>query len=239
MCREGASEVMDRDGAAERREPLRPAGRRRADGTAPTLLASLPHEIRRSLGVIQILAGAAVDGEPARGIAQEVRRLDRLVDAIDRVARAVSGDGEAVRAPIDAGLAARSALLAFSADPDRCPVVERIPDGLPSVEGDHSLVERVLVNLLANASRHGGAPVSLDVAAAGDWVEMTVGDAGPGIPATHAAGEAGLFNGSGTPGSMGVGLAISRLFAEVMGGCLTVAPAAPGARVTLRLRTTA
>jgi C4-dicarboxylate-specific signal transduction histidine kinase len=38
---------------------------------------------------------------------------------------------------------------------------------------------------------------------------------------------------------MGVGLAISRLFAEVMGGCLVVAPDAPGARVTLRLRTAA
>jgi len=38
---------------------------------------------------------------------------------------------------------------------------------------------------------------------------------------------------------MGVGLAVSRLFAEVMGGCLVVAPGAPGARVTLRLRTAA
>jgi signal transduction histidine kinase len=48
--------------------------------------------------------------------------------------------------------------------------------------GDISGISRVLRNLLDNAVRHAKSRIEITVAARGDWVVLTVGDDGPGIP---------------------------------------------------------
>ncbi len=87
-----------------------------------------------------------------------------------------------------------------------------IPAGLPPVEADLGLIERVLTNLLDNAIRHtpAGGRISISLRALDDDVVVRVADSGPGIPPERRDG---LFNtpaalGSQRPDSGGLGLLI-------------------------------
>jgi two-component system sensor histidine kinase KdpD len=219
----GGAPPGDGAGAARTR------GRREADRAVTALLAALPHEFRRSLGVIALLADSVGDGA---AIVDETRRLDRLIDAVGEVARMSDGRARVAVEPLRADEAIAGALRAFAADPDACPVTALPASGLPPFAGNAELVERVLLNLLANASRHGAPPVVIEAVARRGRMELTVSDGGSGVPAGAANG------GAATPpagGGMGMGLIICRLFAEGMGGSLVVGPSSAGGRVTLRL----
>ena len=87
-----------------------------------------------------------------------------------------------------------------------------IPAGLPPVEADLGLIERVLTNLLDNAIRHTPASgrISVSLRALDDAVMVRIADTGPGIPLERRDG---LFNtpaalGSQRPDSGGLGLLI-------------------------------
>jgi two-component system sensor histidine kinase KdpD len=104
---------------------------------------------------------------------------------------------------------------------------------------DPAIAERVIVNLAGNALRYSpaAAPPLLTARTAGNRVELRVVDHGPGIP---AADQKRVFQpfcrlgarGDGT--SVGLGLAVARGLAEVMGG--TVDPEdTPGGGLTMVL----
>jgi len=87
-----------------------------------------------------------------------------------------------------------------------------IPAGLPPVEADLGLIERVLTNLLDNAIRHTptGGRITISLRTLDDEVVVRVADSGPGIPPERRDG---LFNtpaalGSQRPDSGGLGLLI-------------------------------
>ncbi len=219
----------------ERRSDEAQGGRRHSDVVWATLLAGLPHELRRSLGVISLLTdGLAADPDAGQQIALEVRRIDRLIDAMIEVSRVTATGEDLAVEPLAPSRVISGAVVAFARDPDRCEVsVERDQD-LPPVRGNAVLAEMILVNLLSNASRYGDPPVVLGARRAGTVVEFAVHDAGsgftvrrPGLPVASAS--------DGVAGAMGVGLAISRLFASAMGGWLDVESSASGSRVSLCL----
>ena len=87
---------------------------------------------------------------------------------------------------------------------------------------DASRLQQIIRNLLANAERYGGDQIRISTEQKGNFVEDVVADDGPGVPADKAVrlftryvheGEAPL-----TVGSIGLGLAVVRILAEVMGG---------------------
>ena len=87
-----------------------------------------------------------------------------------------------------------------------------IPAGLPPVEADLGLIERVLTNLLDNAIRHTppGGRITVTLHALDGDVQVRVADTGPGIP---PARREQLFStlpalGSQRPDSGGLGLLI-------------------------------
>jgi signal transduction histidine kinase len=95
--------------------------------------------------------------------------------------------------------------------------------------GDEDAVERILLNLVDNALRHGGTSVKVDVHAArvDNRVRITVRDTGPGIPVEdrdriferfHRGAAARDPERRGT----GLGLAIARELAVAMHGSLTL-----------------
>ncbi|MDX2343115.1 MAG: ATP-binding protein, partial [Acidimicrobiia bacterium] len=94
-------------------------------------------------------------------------------------------------------------------------------------------------NLLSNAARYGGDDVELCVSSAGDFVEMVVTDDGAGIPKKHrdlvfqAYGRAEVTESK--PGSIGLGLTVSRYLAEAMEGSLTYERTDGRSRFTLAL----
>jgi signal transduction histidine kinase len=120
----------------------------------------------------------------------------------------------------------------------------RSGDATVAVRADREKLQQIVLNLVINAVKFTPAEgtVSLSWEASGDDVLVRVTDTGPGIrPADlerifdpFVQGTVVVPRG-GAPG-VGLGLAISRQLARLMGGDLTVASAlGEGATFTLRL----
>jgi signal transduction histidine kinase len=99
------------------------------------------------------------------------------------------------------------------------------------VQGDSSLLRRVLDNLLENAAKHGAPPFAVELTRGDrdghDGVEVRVRDRGPGIPPDEVDrlfepfARGAVARASGVPGS-GLGLALARRIVTAHGGTLTL-----------------
>jgi two-component system sensor histidine kinase KdpD len=107
------------------------------------------------------------------------------------------------------------------------------------VHADPGLLERILVNLVANALRYNPAdrPPVITASALGATVEIHVIDHGPGIPPDRWDGVFLPFQRLGDRDNhtgVGLGLALSRGLTEAMGGTLTPEQT-PGGGLTMIL----
>jgi two-component system sensor histidine kinase KdpD len=193
-----------------------------------SLLAALSHDLRTPLTVLVGLAESlamtkpalsAAQSETAEAIQDEAKRMSTLVGNLLDMARIESGDvrldlqwqplEEVVGAALDA---TRQMLKQHRLE-------ARLPRELPLVRFDALLIERVLVNLLENASKYtpAGSHVVVCAEVVADQLKVSVSDDGPGLPAGR---EEALFQKfargdreSATPG-VGLGLAICRAIVE-------------------------
>ena len=168
---------------------LEAEGLRRSDILKTALLHGVSHEFRTPLTAIrtaaEALAGGAADADERATLlavmSEETGRLDRLVANMLDLSRLEAG---ALVARLDWCSPAEMAAGAIEA---AGPLVEgahirtRMPPGLPLVRADAVLCERILVNLLHNAVRHGAPPVTVEGRVAGGRLEISVTDAGGGI----------------------------------------------------------
>jgi len=104
---------------------------------------------------------------------------------------------------------------------------------------DRDRIESALGNLVENALRHGAGAITLRARVADDGLELSVADAGPGLPPEFRERAFERFSrvetGRTTPGT-GLGLAIVKALAEAHGGTVAIASAEPhGAIVTITL----
>jgi two-component system sensor histidine kinase KdpD len=114
-----------------------------------------------------------------------------------------------------------------------------VPETLPEVAVDPTLLERVVANLVDNACKWSppGAPVRLSAAASGGFVTLQVVDQGPGIPRSERDAVFEPFQRRGDTAAVegtGLGLAVARGFTRIMGGTLEIDDS-PGGGATLRL----
>lgn len=208
--------------------------------------ADVAHELRTPVTALVAAASLLRDQiddlptsarRPAEIVVGDVLRLRRLVEELLEISRLDAG-----REPVDARPTDPHALLEA--------LVERHGWGdRVTVTGDSSTavtdprrLERVLVNLVANAVEHGGDRIVTAVRGDARTVTVTVADNGPGIAAAdlphvferfYKADQARSGRGSG------LGLAIAHENARLLGGELTVAGApGRGAVFTLRLPVT-
>ena len=104
------------------------------------------------------------------------------------------------------------------------PVLTALPDDLPLVSVDPTLLEQVLVNLVDNAIKHapGAAPIEVSARATPGAVVIEVADRGPGIaPGEEEAIFQKFRRGSDAAASgVGLGLAICRGIIEAHGGTI-------------------
>jgi len=92
---------------------------------------------------------------------------------------------------------------------------------LPPIRGDSLLLDRVIVNLVENASRYTppGQPVRVTIVRRAETVEVAVADDGPGIPEEDLERVFRKFQRgeSDSPG-VGLGLTICKAIVEAHGG---------------------
>ncbi|MEY9967894.1 two-component system sensor histidine kinase KdpD [Streptacidiphilus sp. MAP12-16] len=230
--------------AAAEAEPIESANRSRA-----ALLAAVSHDLRDPLSVA-VAAVTSLDSQDIELPAEDRRelfavgraalgKLARLVDDLLALSRLHTGSLAPDLQPTtvsESFLAAREALGEVPAT-----VQEDGLDDAPAVLADPALLERILANLLANALLRTpeGAEIQVSARSLGDHVEVLVADRGPGAPVTDRdsvfdpfppAGESVDARGSGVR----LPLALSRGFAEAMGGSLTPEDT-PGGGLTMVL----
>ena len=134
---------------------------------------------------IQDDAGDRIGGESIehmRLLQGRVQRMEALIDGIlaySRAGRPSAGTAE----PVDTAALVREAVELLAPPPS---VSIRVADGLPVVHAERIPLQQVFMNLLGNALKHGAA--GRDAAAievgwrnAGEVVEFTIRDDGPGI----------------------------------------------------------
>jgi signal transduction histidine kinase len=118
--------------------------------------------------------------------------------------------------------------------PDSAAVKIDVPDDLAAV-ADRLVLDRVISNLLVNATRYGKPPLVVAAEQRDHHLRIAVCDEGPGVP-DELRGR--LFErfarGTDAPGS-GLGLAIARAYARAHGGDIVYDPGDHGARFELIL----
>lgn len=201
--------------------------------TLGELAASIAHEVNQPLAAIATNASAGLRwlDRPQPNL-EEVRTLAtrisadarRAADIIARI-RAMATRGSTEKAPlsITAIIDETAAFLRHDMHVQRVSLQLAISPHLPSVLGDRTQIQQVIVNLAMNAAQAMGPPTSasrritLAAAQVGDDVVVTVEDTGPGIPPEHADR---LFESFFTTkdGGMGIGLPICRSIVEAHGG---------------------
>jgi len=193
-----------------------------------SLLAALSHDLRTPLTVLVGLAESltltkpplsAPQLETSQAIQDEARRMIALVSNLLDMARIESGEVKLNLQWQSLEEVVGSALNAMHAALLRHVVEVRIPRDLPLVRFDALLIERVLVNLLENASKYTppGSRVTVSAEVSGDELRVSVSDDGPGLPAGREEAVFQKFTRgvreSATPG-VGLGLAICRAIVE-------------------------
>lgn len=165
---------------------------RQLDELKSEFVHTVSHDLRRPLTMMEGLVHMIemlgplnpAQQEYARRIRLSAQQMNRLVKDLLDLGRVESG-AEVRLAPVKlAELAARAAEeLRPEAAAAGIKVLVRIPDGLPEIPADLSLLERALGNLIENGIRFNrpGGTVEIGAELAGDAVVVSVKDSGIGI----------------------------------------------------------
>jgi signal transduction histidine kinase len=221
------------------------------------LMRGFSHDLKNPIGAADGYAQILAEGvqgelselqqESVEGIRRSIRASLNLIDELLDLARVEAGQIALESERTDVAAVAREAVqdhLARAKDAGLALVVHA-PEAL-FVRTDARRVRQVLDNLLSNALKYadrGKVTVSVETnaegpsAMRGEWVALGVTDAGPGIPEEkreHLFKEFTRLD-PGAPRGTGVGLAISRLIARLLGGDVTLSSSGRGSTFTLWL----
>jgi signal transduction histidine kinase len=209
----------------------------RADraATLGTFAMGIAHEISTPLGVIagraeQLLPGVQADERAERSVRAILDQTDRIHQVVRAFLGLVRGDAPTALDLAPADVASRAlALCEHRFARAGVALVGDLPEGLPQVRGDPSLLEHALVNLLLNAcdACERGGKVQLAIEG-GSTVAFVISDDGIGITSADALRAVEPFfttksSGKGT----GLGLAIVTEIAKHHRGSLTLSPRKP------------
>ncbi|MBI3858519.1 MAG: hypothetical protein HY293_22775 [Planctomycetes bacterium] len=222
-------EIAEKDRQLARKTRLETLGR---------MAANLAHEIRNPLGGIQLYASML--RRDLEGDAVKVRTLDRILGAItglDSLVEDMLAFGREIeprRRLQPLGPLVEQALdLVRGALAEKAVRVELRFDGVVVAEVDGEMMQRVFLNIIANAVQAVGLGGRLTIRGAGRTVSFS--DDGPGLPPEILEKIFTPFLTSKTKGT-GLGLAIAHKIVEAHGGAIEAKnTAGGGATFTIRL----
>ncbi|GAA1734401.1 sensor histidine kinase [Microbacterium paludicola] len=216
-----------------------------ADSVRSALLSAVSHDLRRPLASAVAAvgglrtAGAPLSAEDRRELLdtahESLETLSTLVTDLLDVGRVQAGVLAVSLEPVDAADVILAAIDELDLPPARVDLA--LVPHMPPVQGDPVLLQRVLVNVLANADRFSpdqGA-VRIQTEAENRRGRILIVDHGPGVPAERQGEMFAPFQRMGDTDNttgLGLGLALSRGFTEGMGGTLTTDDT-PGGGLTM------
>jgi len=188
-------------------------------------IANVSHELRTPLtaviGLTSEMAANSDMGPDERAelldlVAGQASEMANIVDDLLVAARAEMGTVAVETHEMDVMPELRATIDGLGLDID-------VPESpTQRVLADPRRVRQILRNLLTNAQRYGGPRRRVITGSLLDRVWLEVRDNGPGIPEDEAVHifEPYVTGSSGVSGSVGLGLAVARQLAELMGGSL-------------------
>ena len=204
-----------------------------ANRTRTALLAAVGHDLRTPLAsakaAVTSLRATDIDWSPQDHdellltADESLDRLSHLVDNLLDMSRLQAGALSVTTQPVAVEEVVPLALDAIG--PTAGSVRTDLGEGLPYVEADSGLLERVVANLVTNAIRYSPSdrPPRITASALHDRVELRVIDRGPGIPNGARDKAFAAFQRRGDTDNttgLGLGLALSRGLTEAMDGTL-------------------
>ena len=171
-------------------------------------------------------------------IGDETNRLSALVGDVLDTSRIEAGTFGYAFADVDLAAVLRDSVASAEVGQDEVRLATTMPAMLPSIRGDAERLRQLIDNLISNAIKYSdaGGEVLVEASAEDGHVTVRVSDRGPGILADqhdHIFEKFGRAAGSAKPGT-GLGLFLSRSFAEAHGGTLEV-ESRPGEGATFTL----
>jgi PAS domain S-box-containing protein len=195
-------------------------------------VASVSHELRTPLTVVAGMAHELHDRwkeftdaemeEFTNLLVEQSKDMSDLIDDLLIAARANIGNVTVRSEPVELDAQIRMVLAGLSVSDDRT-ITASVESGF--VDADAIRVRQILRNLMTNAIRYGGPNIEVRTSVSSGAMAVEVADDGAGIgegdrerifEAYERAHDA-----PGQPGSVGIGLTVSRTLAELMGGSLT------------------
>jgi predicted ATPase/signal transduction histidine kinase len=209
------------------------------------LIANVSHDLRTPLvsmrGYLEVLADKGDTLTTAQqheylGIAvRQSERLSTLIDELFELAKLDFKGATVAREPFMLAELAADVVAKFALAADRAQVALAIdaPAGLPFVDADLGLIERVLENLIGNALKHTphGGHVGVHLSAQGDEVLTRITDTGCGIASDDLPFIFDRFyrgHEARRGGGAGLGLAIAKRILDLHGARIDVTSGAGG-----------
>ena len=212
----------------------------KTDSLRREMVAHVSHDLRTPLatlhGYIETLKLKDANLEPAEReryldvALDQSERLRRLVGDLFELAKLDAHEQTPACEAVSLGELVSDIAQKFQLEAQRRGTTIEIDagDGLPMVNADIALIERVLENLIDNALSHSpdGGSIRIPIASSGHSVRVTVSDSGPGIAPEHLPRVFDRFyqadNAHRGNAHAGLGLAIAKRIVELHGARLEV-----------------
>ena len=216
---------------------------RAAEQIKDDFLSLISHEFRTPLTAIH--GGALLLQQQWNDLDEETRtellgdigaessRLDRMLGNLLSVAEIMAGRFQGATEPIVIEPLIKDLIESVNDRSDHHTFTLHIEPGLPLAEGDPDWLRQILQNLYENALKYSpaGGEIRTEASRHRDWVSISVQDSGLGIMPEHVPHVFERFRRPGadpTVRGMGLGLYLSRLLVDAMGGRIRAESEGPG-----------